>query len=477
MKKLLIFSLTCGLVLTFTCRISFGKGEVFKDQKGNIIMEETTESSSSPSNILLTWQILSRAYQSVKQRRLAEADRWIMYAEMKASLPELMKARVDSKYFARCLNEISIREKRGPTAFNSCDSIVLRALLQLRMGDGAEAYQALRRIAKDYPKYGAINQIKARIGMWEQWRAGAERWKVPEKITRWKSDRFPLKVCIASDAVSSSVPYYVKGDGELIRAAFDEWQKQSKGKVKFIFVDDFTKADIGCLWENDPESLGNKDFAGACTRQVDDAPWIGHAVVRILTYRLDKTASGPDKEWRRKYLSEICLHEVGHSLGLEHSPDVNDVMYYMCHKAPLASLTIKDLAALNKLCSFNAEEFLDSANELLFKDPFAALVQYEKALALEPSNVRVREYASSCLYQIAKMDFQSSKYQEAISLLLRARKLWTPSMNLQTRRNVLESLQYAYEKVGQKRDAEEIQKALDADPREEFELSKGSAKR
>jgi predicted Zn-dependent protease len=326
---------------------------MLKDRFGNDFMAESASQDSRVAN-----EVLYKAFASVRKGRLDEADRWIMYGMLKAPFADLMRARDDSHLLWSVVNAILKRENKTEVAAGSTDLKLLRALMQMRLYRPAEALKTLKKVEHDFPHHAAINQIRARINELDPPRVvsslpseakNSTKRKVERELS-WKQARFPLKVFIQAESESLAVSGYAPGDNAIIRSAFDAWQRQTSGSAKFRFVEDLNEADIVCSWESDPEKLGNKDLAGVCqTSRVDD--YMTHAVIRILTVGKESSDDNFPALWRVRHLKEVCMHEIGHALGLDRHGNMGDVMYQMSHSRPLERLSLGDIEAYKKLVS------------------------------------------------------------------------------------------------------------------------------
>jgi len=94
--------------------------QVLTDSVGNGFGAEIT----STQNSSITWQIFYAAYKSICRGRLAEADRWIMYAKQKAPYMELMKTAEDDVYLSKSLTTMADPMPKMNIASDSCDLVV-----------------------------------------------------------------------------------------------------------------------------------------------------------------------------------------------------------------------------------------------------------------------------------------------------------------------------------------------------------------
>ena len=121
----------------------------------------------------------------------------------------------------------------------------------------AGAIDTLKRVALNNPTYPSLRYLQTKIRDMEFEKSG-DPWLTPpdvaqtggksNHIPKWRMERFPLKVYVPPDTLVSKVAGYKAGDGVLLRSAFEAWQKQSGGKLRFVFEPVQARADITCGW-------------------------------------------------------------------------------------------------------------------------------------------------------------------------------------------------------------------------------------
>lgn len=131
-----------------------------------------------------------------------------------------------------------------------------------------------------------------------------ERW--PDRVGR------PIRVWISTpDSVEGWKSDYIAP----VTTAFEQWSATGI-PVRFEFVDDSTSAEVRVFWA---DSLDGHT-AGMTFWQSDSRRWMRSARITIAM----RASDGGRQNGRG--ISSIALHEVGHLLGLSHSPHARDIM-------------------------------------------------------------------------------------------------------------------------------------------------------
>lgn len=131
-------------------------------------------------------------------------------------------------------------------------------------------------------------------------------------VRRWPDDGLPITVWIAE---SGGPRWRAEARRRIARDAFHAWT-QAGVPERFMFVSDSANAMVHVVWRRElPERR-----AGQVTRQTDTDGWLRSAIVELSVRNM---AGGVQDT---ATLRAVALHEVGHVIGLEHSPDERDIM-------------------------------------------------------------------------------------------------------------------------------------------------------
>jgi tetratricopeptide (TPR) repeat protein len=144
-----------------------------------------------------------------------------------------------------------------------------------------------------------------------------------------------LKVFVhTADGVTGFRPEF----NQMLQESFLSWT--TTGTLSLEFVNDATQADIEVIWTDDVTKLGSVGEGGEAVLK-HRGPLITHATLTLLTCR----PASRQAKLSNGEIKTLCLHEIGHALGLmQHSHHPDDVMY--CTLTSAANPSQHDLSQL-----------------------------------------------------------------------------------------------------------------------------------
>lgn len=159
------------------------------------------------------------------------------------------------------------------------------------------------------------------------------------RLMRWTN--MPLRVYIAPMRFYSKQGQDSKYRG-LVKQALDEWTKVAHGKVTFSIIDSYDMSHISVEWKR-----VERQALGYCTHHYgkNNNLVMTEVLIGLTEGLVHAEYNNTDETYH------TILHEIGHAIGLGHSPFKNDIMYTP-HQKGITHVGPGDRLTINWLYTF-----------------------------------------------------------------------------------------------------------------------------
>jgi tetratricopeptide (TPR) repeat protein len=246
--------------------------------------------------------------------------------------------------FDEAFKHLTLALKFSP---NDQSALVDMGSYHQQMGDVTKATPYFQNYLRLYPNAPDAMTIRQLLTAFKKVKIAAVDENATDYLNEASGDRkvhFDKKVLSVYFEPTSDVVGFHENYQSLLTEAFDQWTQASK-VLSWKTVSDKGSADIVCKWvDRLLEKNGTQKVEAGEAHTESFANVIRTSIILLST--LPKAGT----EVSDTSIKYLCLHEVGHSLGLTgHSPHKEDIMFFSNRDNEAPALSIRDKNTIEKL--------------------------------------------------------------------------------------------------------------------------------
>jgi len=227
-----------------------------------------------------------------------------------------------------------------------------------KLGKLEPAMRALQKFLSDHPGDRQCETVRRELTSLQDadqsWRSSDPEASdyldclVAKGLYKWPKNRFPLKVYFSP---TDGVKGFRKTYNSYLFEALSVWLESTGQSLQCTKCDTEEQADIVCKWSDDRKEVTGMEqgiTTPRISKQAADADWlIEKASIEIWTMNATGRSVADAQT-----IKATCLHEAGHALGLSHSPNNRDAMFFIVNNAP--EISERDRNTIIKLYSMES---------------------------------------------------------------------------------------------------------------------------